>query len=336
MEAILKDIKFLTDIQDVDCFHKIVMYFVKDKEDPETYPYTTTLETQYMPNPSNDLSAKEVSLQARKCKNDIGKKFDIELYKFSVEEITGGKYVALLSEKENFSSFKIKELRRASYMSRADILKLLNYQICLMGLHGTIEGITVDGDIKKLNENILFSNDNASENYRRISISNQEIDSCPDNILITNIPIQDIERGQFLAVRAVENNLHEKEISLLIYYLKQYRTYLKEKRKKNNSIIRTVFFWKREAIQPFNPCKEGLINYSNRELLKVLKICYILQKQYPRECEEAREYSMMNSVKQLEDTLYGPSKRINEEEIEFIKDLNKKYDKSLRKIKLVE
>lgn len=155
MSAILKKIDYLEDLVLEDTRHPIVMYFSKSESDNELYPFRTTLEKQYCTNEelTNGILDVEVENVLFDANKQVGQKFDINLYKFKVSELTDGLFVALTP---CYSDWKIYYYKRASFMSREDMYLTLKYRICLEGLMGDIFGITSYGKEKRIDQTLIF------------------------------------------------------------------------------------------------------------------------------------------------------------------------------------
>ena len=160
MGAILKKIRLLEDFVIEDTRHPIVMYFSNNMNEKELYPYRTTLKNQFCNEDEfqNGLLESQVNAKLKYANSQIGRLFDITLYKFKVAEITDGLFVALVNY-DSYDFDRIYYYSRASYLSREDLLLSLKYRICLGGLNGTYKGVTSYGKEKRIDHTLVLETD---------------------------------------------------------------------------------------------------------------------------------------------------------------------------------
>ena len=163
MAAILKEIKFLEDSVIEDKSHPIIMCFSRSVEEDELYFYRTSLENQYCSflERTEGLPEEKVDAILEHANSQIGKKFNINLFNISVAELTDGQFVSLeydgdYDEYGYDEDDIIKEFRRATYKTRADIFEVLKLHICLWGLDKTYIGIKSDGSYGDIDEKLIF------------------------------------------------------------------------------------------------------------------------------------------------------------------------------------
>ena len=85
MSGILKDVQYLDSFAIEDMLHPINMLFIKDENETEVYPYQTAIEDQFC-SPTerkNGLLDDDAAEKLKILKSCIGKKFDINLFKFA-------------------------------------------------------------------------------------------------------------------------------------------------------------------------------------------------------------------------------------------------------------
>ena len=199
MSGILKDVHYLDSFAVEDMLHPINMLFIKDENETEVYPYQTAIEDQFC-SPTerkNGLLDDDAAEKLKILKSCIGKKFDINLFKFSVSELTDGKYVAVDDIDSYEDDTQIREFRRATFKSREDIAVQLKFNICLSGMDGRFVGITKDGDEEDIDYTLIFPpQQEESKNY---VIPYEGFPEITEYYILNEMPIENIEKGQYLA-----------------------------------------------------------------------------------------------------------------------------------------
>lgn len=129
MKAILKDIE-VTDYDESMLRHPITMFFVESEESDELYRFGTTVEMQFCANDEYDgkegITEKIFDEKVRFAKTLIGKSFEINLYKFTVKELTDNKYAALEFSTYYYDDFydeeTVEDYHIASFMAKEDVI----------------------------------------------------------------------------------------------------------------------------------------------------------------------------------------------------------------------
>lgn len=306
MSGILKKVQYLEDFAVEDMIHPIYMYFVKDDNDSEVYPYQTTIEDQFCtPAERKNGLLDEVAFEKLKVlESCIGRRFDINLYKFSVAELTDGKYIAVddtdaydvdivsyvndTDSDEDEDDTLIREFRRASYKSREDIAIQLKYNICLSGMDGRYVGITKDGDEEDIDYTLVFPPQ--KEKPKNYDIPYEGFPEITEYYILNEMPIENIEKGQYLAASLKYDKIKQFDGSYLIKRFKEYREKVCDVNFRNSTLRKKIAFWEpQEKVEPFDPTKGTIIECDRKTVLDFFKDSYILSKTYPKDCNKAKE-----------------------------------------------
>jgi len=352
MAAVLKEIKFLESLVVENVSHPILMRFCDDNNVNDFYDYKTSLENQYcsVEERKKGLLKKDVSDKLRLANSQIGMKFDINLYKFSVSEITNGKFQSLefMDEVDGFhipenddcdDDYIVSELRRATYKTREDRLEILKLQVCLMGLNSTYVGVKSDGTIEDIDETLIFNPQQFQPKQFHITIDYNRFPEVNEQFILFSMPVDNIEKGTYLALRLKEYKIKDYDVSYLIIKLKDYRKYAKEVDLVNSSFIKRIRFWEpKEELSEFEPTKNSTIQCSREMCLQFFKDSYILSKQCPTECVEAKKEYSRKCEENLRKKYLGDNnweKKVREKLIETLKTQSFKY-KGKIKIRLLQ
>ena len=290
MSGILKKVQYLESIAIEDMLHPINMYFVKDENDSEVYPYQTAIEDQFC-SPAerkNGLLDDDAAEKLKTLKSCIGRKFDINLYKFPVSELTDGKYVALDDVDSYEDDTQIREFRRATFKSREDIAIQLKFNICLSGMDGRFVGITKDGDEEDIDYTLIFPPQ--QEEPKSYDIPYEGFPEITEYFILNEMPIENIEKGQYLAASLKYDKITQFDGSYLIRRFEEYRKKVREVNFRNSTLRKKIAFWEpQETVEPFDPTKGTIIECDRKTVLDFFKDSYILSKTYPKDCDKAKE-----------------------------------------------
>jgi hypothetical protein len=339
MSGILKEVLYLKGFAIENMFHPINMIFIKNENETEIYPYQTSLENQFCSQEEKidgllDKIAAEKLAMLESC---IGKKYDVNLYKFSVSELTDGKYVALHDVDSYEDDAIIREFRRATYKTREDLFIQLKFNICLSGMNARFVGITKDGKEEEIDNTLIFQPNN--EEPKNYTIPYEGFPEVTEYFIINEMPLEIIENGQFLATSLKYHNIKFFNGSSLISRLKKYREYVREINTRNSSIRKLIAFWEpKETVEPFDPTKGTIIECDRNTVLDFFKDCYILSKTYPKDCIKAKE----EYYKEIEDRLRKKynyetedENRVKDKLKEILKEQSSRY-KGKVKIKILD
>lgn len=349
MSGILKDVIYLEDFVIDDMVHPIKMIFIKDDNDTEKYPYQTTIEKQCRTSdePIVGMLDEIALMRLSSLKSFIGKEFNINLYKFSVQELTNGKYVSLDYDgyDDDYGYYEnedcdeddiIKEIRRATYKSREDIIEILKLQICLGGLDKIYVGIKSDGSSEDLDEKILLPI--KKEETKHYEIPYEGFPEVDDNFILNKVPIENLKIGQYLASSIKYNSIRHFDGDYLIKRFIEYRKYVNEINNINNSLRKKLSIWETtDSPEPFDPTKGTIIECDRNTVLNFFKDCYILSKCYPKDCIKAKNEYFEKCENDLREKFYFENineKKIKEKLKMTIKEQSIKY-KGKEKIKML-
>lgn len=190
MRAFLKNIYFS---ESNDVFHPISMQFAASMDSDELYAFPTTMETQFCAGVT--LSDKQYEEKANYAKSLIGREFEVNLYKFTVKEITNGRYEAF--EDANYIDFNtqtIKEFRIASYMSKDDVIAKMKYTLCMQSINGDLEGVLRNGSKEKVSTDLFFK--------KTYNIHYANYWYINESYIISKASIHNISNGHYLAKKS--------------------------------------------------------------------------------------------------------------------------------------
>ena len=339
MSGILKDIQYLDSFAIEDMLHPINMLFFFFLNETEVYPYQTAIEDQFC-SPAerkNGLLDDDAAEKLKILKSCIGKKFDINLYKFPVSELTDGKYVAVDDIDSYEDDTQIREFRRATFKSREDIAIQLKFNICLSGMDGRFVGITKDGDEEDIDYTLIFPPQ--KEEPKNYAIPYEGFPEITEYFILNEMPIENIEKGQYLAASLKYDKIKQFDGSYLIRRFEEYRKKVCEANFKNSTLRKKVAFWEpKETVEPFDPTKGTVIECDRKTVLDFFKDCYILSKTYPQDCNKAKE----DYYRKCEDDLrerFGyeekGERRVKDKLKEILKEQASRY-KGKAKIKMLD
>ena len=140
------------------------MLFAETKESNELFHFGTTIETQFCTKDEYDLEEglpdKLAKAKINYANSLIGKTFEINLYKFTVKELTNGKYVAIEFSSpcgdDDWNFETIKEYHIASYMTIEDIVMNIKYSITMQGVQGLADGVFPDESTEEITTELFF------------------------------------------------------------------------------------------------------------------------------------------------------------------------------------
>lgn len=282
MEAILKKIE----VPHYDGFlpkqvkHRIKMLFGTSLESHEQYIFETTIEEQFCKKNEYDLKegiSKELLEEKINCaKSLVGKTFDINLYDFTVNELTTGKFIAFVLMLPNF--FKPQRVFHiASYMTKEDAMMSLKYTITMRGIQGFLEGVLPDDSTEKITTELFFPK--FIREKKNFSVSYNRYSYLTNNYIVNEVAINDICKGCNLAYQIEERYIPRYDFNKYIDQIKSYRSRVITVNAKNKSLIKKIFFWKpKEIVEELK---------LDPNVISLLRDCIILGKSYPEECEKA-------------------------------------------------
>lgn len=154
MKAILKEIR---NGHIDEFYHPITMCFSKSLDSEELYYFNTSLERQFCTDEERLAGLSKVleEEKVRYASSLIGRWFEINLYKISIEEITDQHYVALdIFDDEECESRRITEFQVATFMTKEDAIEKRKYMI--VNSKENIEGVLSGGITEEITINSIF------------------------------------------------------------------------------------------------------------------------------------------------------------------------------------
>ena len=253
----------------------------------------------------------------------IGKTFDINLYKFSVKELTNNKYTAIELTTNYFDDLcdydTIEEYHIASYMTKEDVIWKQKYSITMKGINGDADGVTSDGTMEEITTELFFPQPIPEKKH--LDIPYNKFPQLNASSIINVISIDEIRNGHHLANQMKDYNVPEYEFDKYIRLIEEYRSGVRATQIANESLRKKIFFW-----EPKETVEELKLPPN---IIALAKDSIILSRLYPSDCKEAaKEYSIQcerNLRKQFmnEDT---DAEDFKDKTFEFIKALKKKYE----------
>ena len=325
-KAILKGIEVLHHEEYMEKHH-IKMLFVESPESDDVYTFRTSIEVQFCTKDEYDmikgLPDKLLEEKLNYANTLIGKTFDINLYKFSVKELTNNKYTAIELTTNYFDDLcdydTIEEYHIASYMTKEDVIWKQKYSITMKGINGDADGVTSDGTMEEITTELFFPQPIPEKKH--LDIPYNKFPQLNASSIINVISIDEIRNGHHLANQMKDYNVPEYEFDKYIRLIEEYRSGVRATQIANESLRKKIFFW-----EPKETVEELKLPPN---IIALAKDSIILSRLYPSDCKEAaKEYSIQcerNLRKQFmnEDT---DAEDFKDKTFEFIKALKKKYE----------
>lgn len=355
MQAILKKLKFAT--QNSILPTTVIMYFAKidGMDDEDLYSFRTSLATQCLPQGVKVRDFMESPRMIEEAQNVmsalIGRKFEINLYDISVEELTKGRYVALDEEvvtsdsRDPYGYYdtdtkRVTSIRRASYKDKEDVIKERLLWLCRMGSGGTVVGIDKNGKDHEIGYDLIQE---STEYLAKIKVPYSNYDNVSFNFIIKSAPIKEIDFGFALSAKINGYKVNQLHASDNSQFLKEYRQYLDAVEYNNSSLSSILRFWrpKEKAIsfEEFYSAKRSkLFHLPFADFIKLMRDSYILSKSNPNECRTANKEVSEESYRSLSNKFMGgsyDSDKIREAFREFNLQQKEKY-KGKTKIRVID
>lgn len=325
MKAILKEIE-IPEIKGIMLRHPIKMLFAESEESEEIYRFGTTIESQFCNKDEFDLKEgmpdKLVEEKINYAKSLIGKAFEINLYKFTIKELTNDKYVAIEFSRPcgfgNWDFKTIEDYHIASYMTKEDVVMNIKYSITMQGVQGLADGVLPDESTEEITTELFFSKPIPEKKH--FNIPYDKYPNLNSHYIVNEIPVRDISKGRNLAYLIEDRDIKEYEFDNYIREIEKYRSRVREAKLENESLRKKLFFWEPKVMV------EELKLPSN--VLSLMKDCIILGKEYPSDCEEADMEYAEECGKRLMKQLMGEDSHdigFKDKWLEFRQALKKKY-----------
>lgn len=290
MEVILKEIEF----RDGLINNPISMLF-SDSTSEELFCFKTSIEAQFCDKEELiDGQLDPEILKDKICfaKSFIGKKYDLNLYKFTVKELTSNRYVAFELYENDFEGDIIYEdtitdYHIASYMTKEDYIMLLKYKLCLESMHGYVEGVLPDETTEEIDSELFFPRHDLPQKEYKIPYS--QYPNINAEFIIHHASVEDIRQGHYLAKQIKDRTISSNDFSAYLNQIIEYRSKVNEIQIANKSLKKKIFFWQlKETIDELE-LPSDFISWAIDS--------FILNKVYPKDCNEV---TFAKSLKELE------------------------------------
>lgn len=325
MKAILKEIE-VPEYKDNILRHPIKMYFAETEESEEIFRFGTTIETQFCTKDEYDvkegLPEKMVEGKISYAKSLVGKTFEINLYKFTVKELTNGKYVAIEFSRpcgyDDWDFETIEDYHIASYMSKEDVLMSTKYSITLQGIQGLADGVLQDESTEEITTELFFSKPVPEKKHFDIPYGNYP--NLTASYIVNEVSVKDIRKGCNLAYQIEERDIPYYDFDKYIHQIEDYRSKVRAAKAINESLRKKIFFWEPKEVVDELKLSQNVIS--------LFKDCIILGKSQPAECDKADHEHAEECEKRLRKQFMGEDmdeKDFKEKWLEFRQALRKKY-----------
>lgn len=323
MSAYLKEIK-IPDYEYDTIIHRISMIFANSMDSEELYNYETTIETQYCTKDewkNCGLSKDLLDEKLKFAKSLVGKVFNVNLYYFTVKELTNGRYEAFEVSIDKYFYYDIElieDYHIASYMTKEDVVNNLKYSICIQGTQGSIKGVLPDKSTEEITADLFFSRPVPEQKIYEIPYN--EFTNLNSNYIVNEASIMEIQKGHYLANQIKGCRISESDFNSYLKQIREYRSKVKAVKNKNESWRKKIFFWEpKETV-------EELTLYTDFKSFAI--DCIILYRKYPEDCEEAKIKYSTECERELRKTYMNEDVDKNwlkDEMREFLISLHQKY-----------
>lgn len=343
MSGVLRNIKLVEELVLEDRRHPIIMWF-SDNNSEDLFPYRTTLEVQFGTEieRKKGINEKKVKEKLSEANSYIGCIYDINLYRLSVSELTNGKFVGI----EDMDYFDVENLlgpedidfqddsiiyeyKRATYMTKHDLINYLRYRICLLGMESQYYGVNKDGDTEDIESTLFFENLTEKPKQYNIKIPYEKYGYINKEYIIFKMPIDKIRNGQSLAFQLNDYKIESNDECYLVELLNKYRKYVQEVKEFNSKWYNMILFWKKEQIVDLEQYIKNVVKYPINQVMQFFKDSYILSCEFPEESAEAKQWTLNKSYERLYERYNNESiliKKVRDNYKQFNMELSKKYN----------
>lgn len=325
MKAILKAIE-VPEYEDYMLRHPIKMLFAESEENDELYRFGTIIESQFCTKGEFDikegLSNKIVKEKISYANSLIGKTFEINLYKFTVKELTDGKYVAfeittlLYEDIDDFET--IEDYHIASFMNKEDVIMNIKYSITLQSFQGFVEGVLPDESTEEITTDFFFPKPIPKK--KQYEIPYNKYPKLTASNIVNEIEINEIRKGRNLAYQVKEWDIKEYDFDKFAHKIEEYRSRVRAAKMANESLRKKIFFWEpKEIVDELK---------LDSDVIALFRDSIILYRLYPADCEKADHEYAAECEKRLREQYLGEDmdeKDFREKWLEFKQGLRKKY-----------
>lgn len=333
MKAILREIE-VPEYEDFMFRHPIKMLFADTEDSNELFCFGTTIETQFCTKDEYDvregLPDKLVEERIRYAKSLIGKTFEINLYKFTVKELTNGKYVAIkFSNPYGYNDWDFKTIEDyhiASYMTKEDVVMDIKHIITMQGVQGLADGVLPDETTEEITTELFFPKPIPEKKYFEIPYSKHP--NLTASYIVNEVDVKEIQKGCNLAYQIEDRDIPYHDFEKYIHQINDYRSRVRAAKAKNESLRKKIFFWEpKEVVEELK---------LTPNVISLFKDSILLGKSYPTECDKADQEYAEECEKRLGKQFMGEDmdeKDFKLKRLEFRQYLSKKYkNKSVVKV----
>lgn len=323
-QAVLKKIE-VNEYLDSMPPHSIRMYFAETSESDELYVFGTTIEAQFCDKGEFDRRyglSKELFQQKVDYANSfVGKTYDVNLFEFSVMELTNNRYVAFDSMNEyhfDCDSEEIKDYHIASYMTKEDIMLRMKYAITMQGLEGMIEGILPDRTTEEITTTLFFPKPVPEKKH--FDIPYGKYPNLNESFIVNEVSIDEIRNGHHLANQIKEYNISESDFNSYMDQIAGYCLKVRASKATNESIRKKIFFWEPKEVV-------GELKM-NPNVISMFIDSIILSRLYSNDCSEATKAYHAECERKLRETFMHEDvdkKEFKDKFAAFRKALSEKY-----------
>lgn len=308
------------------------MLFTETEDSDEIYRFATTIETQFCANGEYDIKEglpnELVEDKISYAKSLIGKAFEINLYKFTVKELTNGKYAAIKLYRPDGYYKTIEDYHIASYKTKEDVMMLTKHSIALQGVQGNADGVFPDESTEKITTELFFQKPILDKKDFEIHYGNYP--NLTASYIVNEVPINDIRKGCNLAYKIGEMGIPRSDFNNYIHQIEDYRSRVITAKMINESLRKKIFFWEQKEV--VEELKFSL------DIISLFKDCIILGKSYPIECDKADQEYVEELEKKIRRKFLNENTDINDfkkQFFEFRLSIIRKY-KGKNVIKLID
>ena len=325
MKAILKDIE-VPEVGNLAIRHPIKMLFAETEYSDNFYRFGTTIEAQFCTQDEYNLTEGLPDALAEEkisyAKSLIGRTFEINLYDFTIKELTNGKYVAIEFSKpcgyDDWDYETVEDYHIASYMTKEDAVMSIKYSITMQAVQGLADGVLPDESTEEITMELFFPKPIPEKKVYDIPYS--KYPNLTAGCIVNELAVNDIRKGCNLAYQIKERDIPHFDFDKYIRQIENYRLRANEAKTINESLRKKIFFWEpKEVVEELK---------LSANVVSLLKESYILGKTYPSACEKADHEYAAECEKRLrkqfmnEDT---DEEDFKEKWLKFRQSLRKKY-----------
>ena len=322
MKAILKKIE-AREYQNRLPLHPVKMLFAESSESEELYAFETTIEKQFCTK-DEYLLREGVSKQLFQEKVDyanslIGKTFEVNLFKFNVQDLTDNHYVAF----EFMVDYRIKRVEEyhvASFMTKEDYMLRMKYSqtMRVYQYRGSLEGVLSDGTKEDIARDFFFPKPIPKKKH--FDIPYDKYPNLNESFIVNEAPIDEIRKGHHLANQIKEYNISESDFNTYMDQIAGYRSKVRAAKAANESIRKKIFFWEPKEVVEELKLSSNVISMSIDSI--------ILSRRYPNDCAEATKAYHAECERKLRETFMHEDvdkNEFKEKFADFRKALSEKY-----------